>query len=491
MVVMGVVIRGKMLPKPNSCKGCPFYGDGMGFVPDEIRDNAKVFIYAQNPGKDEEAGRKLVRYDYKEPVYEKVPPAPLLGKTGYSMEREYFPVAGLERKDVSLGNVFRCRHNYTDYLPPLGRPEVQQAMKHCHQAHFKLPREVKLIVAQGEYSLFALTQEGLAKERNISSWRGYVLPFQPIVAPKTEPTQIYTPSQELIDRPVLAVNHLSMLFRSPSGVILAKSDWAKIPRILAGKWPQKPPEILRQAPNSWPAEFAFDTEFVPETGYMIRYSMANKPFGTNKILVRVVERDNTTFGPYSIEPPVVFNRPRLITQNALADISFFQDISGLAREGFDLEDIMHIHAVLWAGLPHDLNTFGSLYSSINRWKHLEYINPIVYSGMDAHGTLEAFWRMREELLRDPKSHQVYHSIQLKLVDVISRSASFRGMKVNQAKAIQYMNHYKAIVDDLYLKAQAVTGWPINVSSNDMTKQQLYEVEKIQDLAFPKYKRGKI
>jgi len=326
-----------VLPKPEACKGCPFYGDGKGFVPDEIRDDKEVFIYAQNPGEDEEKGYKVIGYDGKRPVYEQwVQPAPLLGRTGYVTETQYMKMASLERKDVSMGNALRCRYKHTNNLPPLQAVEVKEAIKHCHQAHFKLPKATKLIVAMGEYALYALTGE-----YNISEWRGYVLSFPPV----PNSIKVYTPTLHVAPfnnlLPVLAVNHVAAIFRAPSLSLFAKADWAKITRILNGEWPKPPPPIYTKQNLMWPREFAFDTEFIPETGKLIRYSMAWRNIVDKKIRVHVVEADNIEPG-YS----VVLLRPKLITQNALADIAHFQTISGLKREGFDLEDIMHIHAVL-------------------------------------------------------------------------------------------------------------------------------------------------
>ena len=58
-----------MLPKPthntngtigSGCIGCPAAGDMLGFVPDEIRQQSPVVMYAQGPGADEEAGRRYL-----------------------------------------------------------------------------------------------------------------------------------------------------------------------------------------------------------------------------------------------------------------------------------------------------------------------------------------------------------------------------------------------------------------------------------------------
>src|SRR2546427_203478 len=92
----------RMNPKPPACKGCPFYGDGQGFVPDEYREGSSVLLLFQGPGADEEAGRVMAS---KTPlVYEPHPPAPLLGATGLSLSLEFLPAAGLNREDVSLAN---------------------------------------------------------------------------------------------------------------------------------------------------------------------------------------------------------------------------------------------------------------------------------------------------------------------------------------------------------------------------------------------------
>lgn len=474
-----------MIPKPEACKGCPMYGDGKGFVPDEIRDEAQVFVYAQNPGADEEKGRKVISTAGKNAVYEEHDPAPMLGRTGFIMEQDYLTMAGLERSEISLGNGLRCRRNHTDKLPPLRSPEVKLSLLHCHRAHFRLPKACKLIVAQGEYALYALTGE-----TNVSEWRGYLLPFNPwkpdgsrLCPPYTYTPTIYTPTLHL-QMPVLAVNHIAAIFRAPSLAQPAKGDWAKIRRILNGAWPSPPPKIFTHQNLMWPPVFAFDTEFIPDTKMLIRYSMAYRDMTNRSMKVHVVEHDDVVRGA-----PMMLVKPDLVTQNAIADMEFFETIARVSRDRYNLVDIMHKHAVLWAGFPHDLNTFGSLYASINRWKHLEKTNPIVYSGMDAMVTLEVNEHLDREFTRDPQSKKIYDDIQIKLVDVIRDSAQFRGIKVNQKTAVQYWHLYRDKVAALEAQAQAIVGWPINVSSNAQTGQQLYEVEQIQDKVFKRKKEA--
>ena len=164
-----------MLSKPSSCKGCPLYGDGKGFVPDEPTDGAEVLVLAQNPGANEESGERIVGYEYsgrrRVPLTEPCQPAPLLGATGYEMERNYFPQAGLRRgENVSLANVLKCRlivnGKRTNDLPK-GKV-LTAAVEHCTRNHLKIPPSTKLVVAMG-----ALSAAFTGCPGSIHDWRGF------------------------------------------------------------------------------------------------------------------------------------------------------------------------------------------------------------------------------------------------------------------------------------------------------------------------------
>ncbi len=276
--------------------------------------------------------------------------------------------------------------------------------------------------------------------------------------------------------PVLAVAHTAAIWRQPSLEIISKRDWAKIPRILSGAWPVEPPQIVVEPPPVWPQVFSFDTEFVVETHKMIRYSMYHEFKG--KKFCRVVEAEDAH------GDTVVVERPLLIFQNAPADLDHWESICGLKWGEYDIEDTMHAHAVLWSGLRHNLNFLGSLYATINRWKHLDTVNPIQYSGLDGVGTWDVWFALKRELERDPGSLWIYRNSQLKLVNVIRNSSSLKGIRVNQAKSQEITSGLFKQVAEFVPHAQALVGWPINVGSDAQTKKQLYEVEKILELALP-------
>lgn len=478
-----------MVPKPRKntngstgrgCEGCPFFGDGKGFVPDLINNQAPVFIYSQNPGDSEENGERLVEWKFGQPIFEPCEPQPMTGRTGFAMQREYFPVAGISRDNVSIGNPIRCRLNHKDKLPTLEDVELRQAMLHCHAAHYKLPEKVKLIVAQGEIGLYAMTQEGLEKGESITSWRGWVLPFTPLDQVRIHPSDIWTPHYS-VELPVLAVNHLAYIFRYPSASIYAKLDWAKIPKILKGTWPRKPTPILDVPPVVLPRRFAFDTEFDPRReGYFLRYSMAYPTLPTNELVVRVVERQVVENSPF----PVVLHPPLVIAHHILADIDYLEEYFNLKEGDYHYDDTMHQHAVLWAGLDHDLNTLGSLYAPINRWKHLEERNPRVYSGGDAEGTYYSWASLDRELNADPGSRHIYDDVQIRLVRHIRKSKRI-GIKVLQTPSLEIAVVLQEKVNQLQVEAEALAGWPINLKSDLQTAQQLFDSERILEFAITK------
>lgn len=461
-----------MIKKPDTCRGCPFFGDGQGFVPDTLNNQSDLLIFAQNPGEFEEQGKQVTGYQYGNPVTTPHPPSPLIGPTGYMLNREYLPLTGQE--SVSLGNAIRCRWHHTNDLPPLSNTSIREAIKHCHKAHFKLPEQTRLIVAMGEYAMYALSGVGLEKNHKVGDWRGFLLPFDPLGESSLANTPyIWTPKKQL---PVLVSYHLAYLFRDPSAAILARRDWSKVPRILAGKWPQVLPAIITQPFMSLPSTFAFDTEYVPDTGKLIRYSAANDN------TLRVVEAAAHL-------PPIAPGRPKLITHNAIADIGHFESLMALAENDYDLEDTMYQHALLWSDLGHDLNTLGSVYARTNRWKHLEHVNPIEYSAGDALGTWDAYNSLDAEMQRDPQTLRVYRDIQLKLIPIIRRARA-AGIQVHRVNADEIARQLKTTVDELQIKAEAITGWPINLASGQQTAVQLYQVEQLKTFAFLTGKRDK-
>src|SRR5437899_7410918 len=233
-----------LLPKPKACKGCPFYGDGQGFVPDEIKPEAEVVCMWQGPGRDEEEGRRLVSRDPH--TYEPHPHAPVLGATGLSLDQDFLPLTGLSRSEVSLANPLRCRYQHRNDLPE--EALTKAAILHCQKAYWKLPPKVKLIVASGEWALWAMAGEGFKevgdeeKGRSLTAWRGYVVPYNPPPRPMIVYSDMYLPSQNK-EPSVLATYHVAHQWGAPELWPAMRRDWQKVAEILMGVWPKPMPPI--------------------------------------------------------------------------------------------------------------------------------------------------------------------------------------------------------------------------------------------------------
>src|SRR5438132_4696208 len=115
-----------MIPKPSACIGCPFYDKGDYFTPDTMIPNSKVLFIAQNPGDNEETGRKLVKRHWQGSQHfdetVQVTPQPLIGVTGQMFNNRFLPLSGLKRDEISVANVIRCRPGSALHMKPNGLP---------------------------------------------------------------------------------------------------------------------------------------------------------------------------------------------------------------------------------------------------------------------------------------------------------------------------------------------------------------------------------
>lgn len=460
------------------CEGCPAWGTGQGWVPDEIRERAPVVVYAQEPGKDEVAGRKFLGWEGGQEQYEPHPQAPLIGKTGRILDKTFLPLAGLSREDCSFANSIRCR--WTPSLPPLTRKEVQQAIRHCTQAHWKPPEGARMYVATGEYAYYTLT----GHLHDFSGWRGYVMPKRHPWEPPRPVSGVWTPGAS--DDKVFVTYHLAYLWKEPEAELPAKRDWNKLASILDGTWPTAPPQFNYGPPAMWPSYAAFDTEFTRDTRKeLVRYSVA-----TREHRVWVVEAEE-------VFPRVTLPGSTVILHNAPADIPHVERYKIFDLSQVELEDTMYAHAVLWTGkvetdedrgktggaMSHKLNFLGSMYSQFNRWKHLDKIAPKLYSGMDALGTMDV-WEtglhggLKGELARDPQSQWVYTHLQKPLIPIIVK-AQARGIAVNREKVKQALTTIRGQQTTFIGRAQAYAGWPINLRSPKQLAYWLFDVEGLK------------
>ena len=381
-------------------------------------------------------------------------------------ENTFFPLAGIVRTEVSLGNAIRCRLHGSNDLPPLSEEKTQQAIQHCTRAHFRVPSACKVILSQGMYALWMLTGKGLKPGHTLMSWRGYALPLEHPWLGTTFRPDIWTPEPR--DVVVLPTVHLAALFHDPTASYAVKRDWAKTRRALTGSWPIRLPPIQRDEPEVWPRYSAFDTEYVvmedERPGPMTRYNLFDLEDGR----LWVVENSISNLGPQEVP-----SSPRVIMHNSEADIDSLEALIGPM---YELEDTMYADSVLWSGHPHDLDYLGSLYATTNRWKHLSTINPVVYAGGDAVGTAAVWEALEAQFKRDPESEKAYRERRLPLIPIIHKGRQV-GIRTEQSRVQQAVKAIHERQNVTQAQATAGVGWPINLQSPPQVSKWLYDYRR--------------
>jgi uracil-DNA glycosylase len=442
--------------------------------PDDPPGRARVIIVAQNPGLDEIQGRHFVRYtgpDAGGEIYESDVPRPMIGKTGYELDKHFLPLAGLQREQVECRNVVRCRLDDSNDLPPLTTTLAREMVRHCQRAYWKEPQDGQVIVALGAYALWALTGEYEGDEddadsadaddvrapRSIDGWRGWLLPYLPVHDEQHLHEQHLGASVR-----VFATYHPAFYWRAHWLKPVGRMDWARLGRVLKGTWPEPFPTINAYDPEPR-LSLAFDTEYNRWTRELHRYSAAWRFNDDARVYVRQPDE------PWCHVPE------HIIMQNAEADWSYIKPIFGDLPLTWD--DTMYMHGLLHGTLRHNLDFMGSCYARHNRWKHLQESDPEIYSGMDALATWDIYHALKRELAFDAESAALYN-VELKpLLPIIMARPSVTLDSMHIVEAVRMLTHEQ---EEVGRKAQAVAGWPINIGSPDMVARWIRRKRESQE-----------
>ena len=459
-----------LLPKPDACKGCPLYGDGLGFVPDELVEGAQVMVVGQNPGEDEERGRKLLQINPY--TYEPHPQAPFIGKTGYHLCNDYLPRAGLERgKNVSLGNVLRCRlkvggKRVNDV--PSG-DTLQHAIAHCTRAHLRIPESTRLIVAQGAHAWAAL-----GGPKSIREWRGYLSPDAPLNTTRQPRVNLRRP--EVL---VYGTVHVADTFHEPDLVFPTKQDFAKIPRLLSGEWPREHPKShchgeYNAEVQDWIEQATTRAPWVVVDGEWPTGSLSLLGFGYPGSSILQLSGQAISGSRGSLER--LFAQKRMVYWNAKADVHKLAESLGLGWESHRLgwDDPMLLHSTLWTELDHDLEFVASIYSDYNKRKHLKYSHPLLYNAGDVADTVACAVALFSELDRTPRCRVRYED-RLAIIPHLDEAES-KGIAVHPEMVDEKIAVVRARVAVARGLAQASVGYPVNVGSADQVRYELYDIQ---------------
>lgn len=501
-----------MLPKPKACEGCVLWGDGQGWVPDRIPEGATVLFQEQNPGVNEEEGRRIVAYEGGHEVTEPCTPQPLIGPTGYIWSKTFLPLAGLDPAEVGVANVLRCRWQMgyskktevrethldesgnivpeqtveivtpgerTNSLPP--REVYQQAEQHCTKAHYRLPESVKLIVAQG-----APAWRFVGGPQPLDLWRGHTLP------PEYGSALAFgTTWAPFADRPkVLATVHIADLKHRPKLDLVTRKDFVKIRSVLDGTWPKPMPPRIDANTCSYEVMVAWFNE-AARAPYMVidtEYDLDTKTLGLIGLSIPgdyptpviqyhwfegTIQSGRRTDFLYWLRETI--RSVPSVFQNALADIPVLRQACNIDWPDYKrVEDTMQAHAVLWCELPHSFEFMASVDGQYPKVKHLYGIDTDLYNEGDLLDT-GSLWEARlKEFERDPVSRKVYDQ-QMRLLPHLDRSMQ-EGIAVDQEKVPPAILKYQERVKEGEAMLHAYCGWPMNPRSDDQLKVWLYEVE---------------
>lgn len=426
-----------------ACEHCPLRGDGsQQLVQDAWKPGAHVYLLVNQAGEKNPLDR---------------------------IARLYLPLAALAPSQVSVGHAIRCTAELPKPVTPqqfaLGKRGVlENAVRYCDRVHggrsdshgnYRHAFEgLRLVVASGDLALYAATGQ-----RSSHEWRGWVLPYRSLS--DTWLSEVWTPSPG--ELPVLPTVSLRDIGAMPTLTYATRADWSKAGRILRGEWPTPFLGYSEQPPGEWPKVSAFDTEFDPQTGVLERYSLYN-----GQGVPHVVEAAD-------VETMAIPETVTVVMHNVEADLQYLYRMlhGGIIKT----EDTMLMHAVLWSDLPHTLEFLGSIYAPINRWKHLFYRNPKVYSAGDAIGTWAAYTGMVYEFRDDPESARVYRDEIFPLTAIIMEAETV-GLRLDQERVKVALTYHQQLQAEVLTEAQAYAGYPLLLSSPEQVARHLYDVEKV-------------
>ena len=283
---------------------------------------------------------------------------------------------------------------------------------------------------------------------------------------------------------ILTLLHPADLFRDRRAILPSRRDWAKVPDVLAGRWPQHPTLPITRLPFvlAWLAQpaplLACDTEYDPVTpqsrSHLTMIGLGKPDRSTavvdwlgltppeQAVLVEALQAVFTRTGKEGATVQIIFH-------NALADWPVLA-AHGLVLQPDHVEDTMQAHAVLWSELPHDLEFLQRMYGRYGRHKQLREADPVRYNQGDVLATLDAWDALEQELAADPASHAVYRQ-QMALLPMLME-AHERGIAVDTAEARRLAGQLTIEADRWQAHAQQSAGWPINLGSEKQVKREL-------------------
>src|SRR6266853_76599 len=481
------------IPKPDKCKGCPFYELSPYITPYYYVKDSEVCIVAQAPGRHEEYGTKLVSTKYingkQVEITESVRPQPLLGKSGKWLQDEFWSYTSISYNNTSRANIIKCRTYGKNDLPSIGSNKsvngitptmLKEAIEHCTRAYLYIPDSNKYILAMGGISLYALTK--LEGSRNgIKDWRGWVLGSE--YNSITNSNKIlgfdnyYNPIRDdPYVKNIYSVIHIASLYQDPTLYRATVLDFIKFGKFVKGEWPILPPHMhINKQPESIPTYIGFDTEYdVSEGNKLEMWSLADVQGN-----IYVVDVLNTSF------PSILDIQPgtTVVTQNGLVDLPHFTDVFNVSN--IKLEDCMLGWATLFPGEPTNLDYMTSCVGKYNRHKHIRTTRDLYtkcfYAGLDVDTTLNYVWKYQlVQFTKDKLSWREYTLRRQPLLYIIDKFQKI-GVEVYKERVEYLASLLDEEMSEIVERSKEVSGNPdFNIASHQHVGDAIYNDIYIRD-----------
>ena len=431
-----------MLKKPETCRECPLWGNGFGYVPDQKPEGASTMLVLPMP--------MVADVKAEAPVS--------LG----ALDREMFPLAGIDRETVAVSHVLRCRWGggkREDDLPPAST--LNAAVEHC-RTHDTTQESVTLKVAVGELPWKTLAP-GIG---SLETWRGFL-----------------APPEHGSNTRVLALKHPVTLKGAGTGLLEMKLDWQKVRRFHNGTWPQPLPPAVRweNGPEqAWLKAAAsapyvvIDTEYTWPQGWLTMIGLYSPGCGTLQWMR--TDPNGASMARVTRELRALIAATPVVMHNSFADVPILEQNLGIRFEEYKrIDDSMLLDSVLWSERSHRLEYLASLYGKHEKMKHLAATDPWRYNEGDVVETANVWDALAAQAGRDTAARWVYEHSVLPLVPIILE-AHKRGIAVAQEKVLEVaagLDVYEEVAGEV---AEAYAGYPINLSSPDQLKTWLTQME---------------
>ena len=346
--------------KPDACKSCPWYGDGTGFVPDEINEGAKILFIGARPGETEELTGKAH-----------------CGGNGKMIEGGIAKY-GLTRKDASWINCVRCRYRHSSDKPA---NSFSDAQTYCRLAYpYPNPEDYRVIVPLDEESLKLVTGH-----EEMEKWRG-----SPIVSE----------SGFGCGKLVLSTYHPSAIFQKPRLRTASKSDFRRIALAANGDtntFEYRDQFYENESPEDFIERFRLWTQRDGFTVLDVETSR-NKACDARLYIVGFAwAKDGAANCDWDRFSEAQVDEFKLLVQNAKCSLVTATpfDYCVLTKYGFvfnwrNCHDLTLLHSRFDIELPHTVEFIASTWTYRQYWKHLANTQPHYYNCLDCAAEWEAF-----------------------------------------------------------------------------------------------------